>query len=137
MCSWHTCWWGPQDFKSLSNYVLNLYSTIFIGFMQNIYAISYKMLQSFKTSEEIFPDIYAILHKLLSNEKAKEILTSAACTHFGKWEKIGHFIIYALLIWIQEPPYTVQSQEKNPSYILQNNMDWRILIRQMSFIFIF
>ncbi len=47
-------------------------------------------LQGFKTSEECFPGIYVTLHKFLGKEKAKEMLTSAACAHFWKGEKFAH-----------------------------------------------
>ncbi len=46
------------------NYVLNSNLTIFVEFMQNVYVKLHKTLQSFETSEEFCPDIYAISHKL-------------------------------------------------------------------------
>ncbi len=47
--------------------------------MQNIYAKSRQTFRRFETSGKFFPNVYAILHKLLGNKKAKEMLTSAAC----------------------------------------------------------
>ncbi len=44
--------------------------------MQNIYAKLHKTLQNFKTLEQFFDDIYAILHKLPGNEEAEKMLTS-------------------------------------------------------------
>ncbi len=69
-------------------------------FMQNVYVKLHKSLQSFKTSDKFFPNIYAILHKLLGKEKAKEMKISAACAHFWKQEGFAYLLIYVLLIWI-------------------------------------
>ncbi len=57
-----------------------------------------KLSGALKPLESFFPDIYAILHKLLGNEKAKEMLTSAACAHFWKQEGFVHLCTYALRI---------------------------------------
>ncbi len=65
---------------------------------QNIYEQFYKTFKNFKISGKFLPDIHAILHKLLGNKKAKEMLISAAHSYFGKQEKYAY--IYALHIWI-------------------------------------
>ncbi len=97
---WKSFFRGPWTLKSFLKYILNSYLRTFVDFMQNIYAKSHKTFRSFKTSKEFFPDIYAVLHKLLGNKKAKEMLTSAACAHFLIWEGFMHLFTYALCIWI-------------------------------------
>ncbi len=68
--------------------MLDSYLRISVDCIKNICVKLHESRHRFKTSEEIFPDIYAILHKLLGNEKASEMLTSAARAHFRKREGV-------------------------------------------------
>lgn len=68
--------------------ITNSYVTILVEYMQIFFAKSHQNFRSFKTSVKFLLDIYSISHKLIGNEKAKEM------------EKFVHFCTYALRIRI-------------------------------------